>query len=115
MCGIAGIINKNDTISDELMNLIQESIAHRGPDSQSRYVENHVGLIHNRLAILDLSVNGNQPMLDKSGNYVLVFNGEIYNHLEIRKDLLSKGYTFRGFSDTETLLYGYIEYGKEIQ
>jgi len=114
MCGIAGIINKNDTISDELMNLIQESIAHRGPDSQSRYVENHVGLIHNRLAILDLSVNGNQPMLDKSGNYVLVFNGEIYNHLEIRKDLLSKGYTFRGFSDTETLLYGYIEYGKEI-
>jgi asparagine synthase (glutamine-hydrolysing) len=114
MCGIAGIINKIDTISEELMNLIQESIAHRGPDSQSRYVENHVGLIHNRLAILDLSVNGNQPMLDKSGNYVLVFNGEIYNHLEIRKDLLSKGYTFRGFSDTETLLYGYIEYGKEI-
>jgi asparagine synthase (glutamine-hydrolysing) len=114
MCGIAGIIKRDTSIDPDLIIRMQSSILHRGPDSQSQYIENNIGLVHNRLAILDLSENGNQPMFDKTNNFVIVFNGEIYNHLEIRKDLLSKGYTFRGYSDTETLLYAYIEYGKEV-
>ncbi len=114
MCGIAGIINRNKSIDLSLIERMQNSIAHRGPDSQSHFVENNIGLVHTRLAILDLSENGNQPMFDSSGNFVIVFNGEIYNHFQLRKDLIAKGYQFKGNSDTETLLYGFIEYGKHV-
>ncbi len=114
MCGIAGIINRNKSVDLSLIERMQTSIAHRGPDSQSHFIENNIGLVHTRLAILDLSENGNQPMFDSSGNFVIVFNGEIYNHFQLRKDLIAKGYQFKGNSDTETLLYGYIEYGKKV-
>ncbi len=114
MCGIAGIANKNKSIDLNLVERMQSSIAHRGPDSQSHFIENNVGLVHTRLAILDLTENGNQPMFDKTGNFVIVFNGEIYNHLQLRKELLAKGYKFKGNSDTETLLYGFIEFGEKV-
>lgn len=110
MCGILGIIGKN---SATLLNDSLNTISHRGPDSSGTFIHNNLGLGHRRLAIQDLSENGHQPMMSNCGNYVLVFNGEIYNHLDLRTQLEPK-YTFKSQSDTETLLYGFIEYGIEV-
>lgn len=109
MCGILGSINKK--IDSELL----DTIKHRGSDNQSiwseRYNSDDIYLGHTRLSILDLSESGNQPMLSQCGNYVLVLNGEIYNHKELKKTLSFKN--FKGHSDTETLLYYLIENGTE--
>jgi asparagine synthase (glutamine-hydrolysing) len=107
MCGIAGAINAELTIDS--LNLIR----HRGPDFQNCVLEklgdHPVFLGHTRLAILDLSPTGNQPMKSHCGQYTLIFNGEIYNHLELRKKLTSVA--FKGTSDTETILYYLIKFG----
>lgn len=109
MCGILGSINQK--INTELVNIIK----HRGPDRQAIYNDisdkHEVNLAHTRLSILDLSAAGNQPMISECGNYVLIFNGEIYNHKTLRKELKFNG--FKGYSDTETLLYFLIEKGIE--
>lgn len=110
MCGILGIIGTHSsTAHEELL----KTISHRGPDSRGIFSDQHIALLSTRLAIQDPSPNGNQPMTSEDGNYVLIFNGEIYNHLEIRKALEEK-YTFQSTSDTETLLYGFIDEGREI-
>lgn len=107
MCGIVGGINsKYWSDSDCYL----KSLAHRGPDSHGAYINGKVFLGHTRLAIQDLSENANQPMFSEDGRYVIVFNGEIYNHSELRATLPSK-YNFRSSGDTETVLYAYIEYG----
>jgi asparagine synthase (glutamine-hydrolysing) len=111
MCGIVGIINSNGKMLHEN---ILDIISHRGPDDFGDYCEKEVYLGHRRLSIVDLSATGHQPMQSVDEKHVIVFNGEIYNHLDIKKDLIEKGYTFNGVSDTETLLYGFIEYGPEI-
>jgi asparagine synthase (glutamine-hydrolysing) len=107
MCGILGAINISVTTD------LLDTIRHRGPDCQAIYsdkVNNHsIYLAHTRLSIVDLSAAGNQPMVSECGNYVLIFNGEIYNHLELREELKFKN--FKGHSDTETLLYLLIEKG----
>jgi asparagine synthase (glutamine-hydrolysing) len=109
MCGIIGGVNQEIDIS------LLDMIKHRGPDRQDIYEDirnqNSVWLGHARLSIVDLTEAGNQPMISECGNYILVFNGEIYNHLELRSEL--KFNTYRGHSDTETLLYYLIEKGKE--
>ena len=110
MCGIVGIISQN---TDQLLASCLEQISHRGPDGSGMFIHNELGLGHVRLAIQDVSENGHQPMISHCGNYVLVYNGEIYNHYEIRNRLESK-YPFKSHSDSETLLYAYIEYGSEI-
>ena len=110
MCGILGIIN-NDPRESIYKGL--ERIKHRGPDDSGTFFDGKVGLAHQRLSILDLSANGHQPMLDSGENLVIIFNGEIYNHLEIRRDLAVK-YDFNSSSDTETILYGFKEYGTDI-
>lgn len=110
MCGIVGVISKNCE-TDLLKSL--EKISHRGPDSSGNYVFKDLGLGHKRLAIQDVSSNGNQPMISDCGNYIIIFNGEIYNHHEIRVGLQSK-FKFKSQSDTETLLYGFMEYGSDI-
>lgn len=112
MCGITGFINVDthrDIESSQLMIMLKQ-IHHRGPDDGGIWIDNHhgVALGHRRLSILDLSPAGHQPMLSGCGRFVIVFNGEIYNHLELRKDL-EKSNTlplggWRGHSDTETLL-----------
>lgn len=110
MCGIIG------SISDRFR-FTQQDIAvlsHRGPDDEGLFIEDDVMLGHTRLSIVDVSANGHQPMVSSDGNYVLIFNGEIYNHLSIRQELQVKGYRFTSGADTETLLYGYAEYGKDI-
>jgi asparagine synthase (glutamine-hydrolysing) len=106
MCGIAGIIalNKN-TVSVERLKKMTDTIAHRGPDGEGQWVsqDGHVGLGHRRLSIIDLSTDANQPM-HYLGRYSIVFNGEIYNYIELRDTLIAQGYRFRTQSDTEVLM-----------
>ena len=107
MCGITGIISPDASIYIQKMT---DAIAHRGPDDDGIFSEGNVAFGHVRLSILDLSVNGHQPMISEDGRFILVFNGEIYNHWDIREKIKDK-YSFKSTSDTETILYGFIEYG----
>ena len=109
MCGIIGFLNIN--VEDERY---LEIASHRGPDDKGVYIGKNIILGHNRLSILDLSENGHQPFISKDDKFILVFNGEIYNHWEIRKELRNLGYNFNSTSDTETLLNGYRHFGKGI-
>jgi asparagine synthase (glutamine-hydrolysing) len=111
MCGIAGIISLDtQTINEHLLKKMTDAIAHRGPDGEGQWVSDNsqVGLGHRRLSILDLSETANQPM-HFGGRYTIVFNGEIYNYLEIKERLQHKQYQFRTTSDTEVLMALYHE------
>ena len=111
MCGIAGFIDSsfsNDK-ADVLLEQMLESIAHRGPDARGKWCNSSVALGQNRLAIIDLSADGNQPMFYE--DYVLVFNGEIYNYIEVKAELIKKGYEFKTSSDSEVILVAYKEWG----
>jgi asparagine synthase (glutamine-hydrolysing) len=114
MCGIAGIFHldfeKNADI--QILNRMSASIAHRGPDGSGVYIDGPVGLAHRRLSILDLSDNGKQPFISDCGRYVILYNGEIFNFLELKKTLIANGIRFKSNSDTEVLLYLYIKHGK---
>ena len=114
MCGIVGILNQKDEIESSTQKML-DTIEHRGPDSQGVWVGNRVGLGHARLSINDLSFAGHQPMHARNNRYVLVFNGEIYNHLELRKKLESQFFDIKwiGHSDTETLLMCFENWGVE--
>ena len=89
-------------------------LAHRGPDGRGHYADDRCELVHRRLALLDLSETGSQPMANEDGRILVVFNGEIYNHRELRSELRSKGHLFRGSSDTEVLVHLYEEHGPEM-
>ena len=93
------------------LRLMNNTIAHRGPDSDGVFVKNGLGLGFRRLSIIDLSTSANQPMLSENEDVVLVFNGEIYNYIEVKQGLMAKGYRFRTDSDTEVILNSYLEYG----
>lgn len=113
MCGIAGLISKqNPSNAAEILQQMSAKIAHRGPDSEGTlWLENNsIGLAHRRLAIIDLSAAATQPMTVLE-RYHLIFNGEIYNYIEIKSDLESKGYSFSSQSDAEVLLQAYAHYG----
>ena len=117
MCGLAGIWDFGR--STALNNLIEEANAmalalrHRGPDSLNvlSVDEGHLVLSHTRLAVVDLSAAGRQPITSSCGRLTLVYNGEIYNTVELRANLIKKGRRFRGRSDTEVLIEGFSEYG----
>lgn len=109
MCGIIGILSENVSPKPEFL----KTIAHRGPDSQNSFHEGNIYLGHTRLSIQDLSENANQPMFSDDSRYVIVFNGEIYNHQEIRDKYL-KDVAFRSTGDTETVLYAFIYLGEKI-
>ena len=114
MCGIAGIIyTKIDCDSSVEVKKMSDTIIHRGPDNDGVFYDQRIALSHRRLSILDLSPTGNQPMtfLDR---YVIVFNGEIYNYLELKSELCERGYSFSTQSDTEVLLAAYDFWGKEV-
>ncbi|HBS38416.1 MAG TPA: asparagine synthase (glutamine-hydrolyzing), partial [Rhodobacteraceae bacterium] len=116
MCGIAGLLIPGSSDADGITVILQNmtrSLAHRGPDAEGYWTEGAVALGHRRLSILDLSDAGAQPMRSESGRYVIVFNGEIYNHLNMRRDLAVDGAApdWRGHSDTETLLAGITHWG----
>ncbi len=113
MCGIVGFINK-DKLKKNNKNIIKDmilSINHRGPDSSGIYVDNYISLGHVRLSIVD-DKKGKQPL--KYKEYIIIYNGEIYNYKSLRKDLMNKGYKFKTNSDTEVLLIGYYEYKEKI-
>jgi asparagine synthase (glutamine-hydrolysing) len=114
MCGIAGLITKRDVLPDEgVLRRMTDLLAHRGPDGQGIWRSEGVGLGHRRLAIIDLSEQGAQPMHSVDGRYTITYNGEIYNYRDLREDLAQKGSTFRSESDTEVVLEVYRHYGKE--
>ena len=112
MCGISGLITKDYSHQElfEEINLMKKALAHRGPDDSGTWIDNKLGitLAHNRLSIIDLSEAGHQPMKSKSGRFIISFNGEIYNHIQIKERLnkeLNVKNIWRGSSDTEVLLY----------
>lgn len=116
MCGISGYLNlnkQNFKIDPNLLSKMQRAISHRGPDSSGVWTSDEfsVGFSHSRLSIVDLSSAGHQPMLDFDRTVVVSFNGEIYNHLELRKELELLGYRYFSKTDTETLIYAYKEWG----
>lgn len=112
MCGIAGIYNITGEPADaQLLARLAETIAHRGPDGQRIFTEGGLGLAHRHLRIIDLSDAAMQPMTNEDGSLQLIFNGEIYNYIEMRPQLEVKGHKFASHSDTETLLHAYEEWG----
>jgi len=116
MCGIAGYIGAKqtrNTAAEKILSDMCDSLEHRGPDSKGYFIDKSVGVFlgHRRLAIHDLSPQGSQPMTSWCGRYVIAYNGEIYNFLELRIDLSEKGRKFHGTSDTEILINAIAEYG----
>jgi len=112
MCGICGIINLNNSpVEESKLRPMMAAMKHRGPNDEGVFVEDNVGLGFVRLSIIDLSTDGHQPMLSPDGRYVLVFNGEIFNYIEIREELIQCGHLFKTYTDTEVLLHSYIEWG----
>ena len=111
MCGILGIINKK--CPEKLAEHCLMTLYHRGPDGGALWQREGITLGHRRLSILDLSAKGSQPMESPDGRYVLTYNGEIYNFLELKEELQKKGYSFNSDSDSEVLLYSYMEWGEE--
>lgn len=110
MCGIVGFIGQG---SENDINIMTDSISYRGPDDRGIFFNQGIGLGHRRLSILDLSPLGHQPMISDDGNVVIVFNGEIYNFLDLKNSYLGK-YKFKGGSDTEVILYLYLEFGDKV-
>src|SRR5688500_8668913 len=112
MCGIAGIFNfDKQAASEKCLKAMSDAIAHRGPDGEGGFVEEYVGLGNRRLAILDVSSYGHQHMSSHNEEWVIVFNGCIYNFPALKKELESKGHSFRSTSDTEVIAEGLAEYG----
>jgi len=112
MCGIAGLINLDGApVSPAILKKMTDAIAHRGPDDEGQWVDRNIGLGHRRLAIIDLSPAGHQPMVSSDHRYVITYNGEIYNYRELRADLEAEGFRFRSQSDTEVLLYAIAAWG----
>lgn len=125
MCGIAGVIYQNPTTVEQVdLKNLQAKLHHRGPDGFGHYHINllepankdkaSVLLLHSRLSILDLSISGHQPMVSHDGNYVLIFNGEIYNYLSLKKELQTMGYEFHSHCDTEVLLNAFCHWGLDV-
>ncbi len=112
MCGIAGLIHlDSNPVSPVILQRMTDAIAHRGPDGEGHWIEGNVGLGHRRLAIIDLSPAGHQPIASVSQRYVMVYNGEVYNYRELRVELEALGYQFRSRTDSEIVLNAMIAWG----
>lgn len=112
MCGIFGVVGRLDK---SLVEFCTDKLAHRGPDGRGFYISNEASLGHRRLAILDLSDAGKQPMTFGDGRYWITYNGEIYNYLELAKELRAHGHQFKTTTDTEVVLAAYIQWGDNCQ
>jgi len=112
MCGILGVYNLSGRpFAKQNLARMADALAHRGPDDEGYYIKNNIALAHRRLSILDVSERGRQPMVSEDERWVIVFNGCIYNYLEIKKELRKKGHTFKSTTDTEVIAEGLAEYG----
>jgi len=115
MCGLSGIYNLNQTaVSEELLKKMSRQLAHRGPDGEGIFYEQNIGLGHQRLSILDLSENGKQPMFSNNKNWIVVFNGCIYNYQKLKIDLQAKGHHFKSTCDTEVICEGLAAEGPDF-
>ncbi len=115
MCGIAGYVDKSNRYKTDktLVKKMTDALAHRGPDAEGQWADDYVALGHRRLSIIDMDAISNQPMLSHDKRYVLTFNGEIYNYIEIKEELIKKGAVFRTNSDTEVIIEAYRTYGTD--
>ncbi|WFU66912.1 MULTISPECIES: asparagine synthase (glutamine-hydrolyzing) [Bradyrhizobium] len=112
MCGVAGILNLDQRpVSSHVLRAMTQAIAHRGPDGEGQWIEGAIGLGHRRLAIIDLSPTGAQPMQTADGRFVISYNGEIYNYRELRAELETQGRRFNSSGDTEVLLQAIAAWG----
>lgn len=115
MCGIGGMYRFDNTKPDKkILQKMSSAIAHRGPDGSGIHISRNVGLVHRRLAIIDPSSRGKQPMTTKEATLWITFNGEIFNYREIRRKLERSGYRFKTHTDTETILHGYDFWGENV-
>src|SRR5436190_24095077 len=116
MCGIAGQIKFNGKVAEQNCIAMADAIRHRGPDGGGIYLNesNTVGLSHRRLSFLDLTEAGKQPMTNEDGSLWIAYNGEIYNYIELRKQLEQSGHQFHSHTDTEVILHGYEEWGYDV-
>lgn len=116
MCGIAGVMDlaRREAVSPRVLDRMAGVMAHRGPDNQGVYIDDFVGLAHRRLAIIDPSPAGNQPMVSPDGHIAVVFNGTIYNFMELRSLLQARGHTFVSACDTEVLVHGWEQWGEAL-
>ncbi len=115
MCGIAGLLDLGGApVPAVVAQRMAEALAHRGPDGEGTWAEGPVALGHRRLAILDLSPAGQQPMLSRDGRYVITYNGEIYNFRELRAELQAHGHVFHSRTDTEVVLEGFAAWGTDL-
>ncbi len=115
MCGITGFAEKHHEAARarDIVRAMADLIVYRGPDGEGYFVDDQVALGHRRLSIIDLE-GGRQPMFNEDGNLVVVFNGEIYNFQALREELTAAGHTFATRSDTEVLLHGYEQWGRDL-
>src|SRR6185369_7522825 len=114
MCGISGwFLRSGEAMPDGHLHSMADAIAHRGPDDRGYYFHHSEGvaLAHNRLSIIDLSPAGHQPMISDDGNTVLIYNGELYNFLALKEELIRLGHSFHSRSDSEVILQAFIEWG----
>jgi asparagine synthase (glutamine-hydrolysing) len=116
MCGIVGVASTTPVAETLPLQAMRDAMSHRGPDDAGIWwsADRRVGFGHRRLAIIDLSPAGHQPMLDSSGELCITFNGEIYNFLDVRAELESLGHSFRSGSDTEVILAAYRQWGSDM-
>jgi asparagine synthase (glutamine-hydrolysing) len=117
VCGIVGILSRREgRVDADLLARMRDTMTHRGPDGSGVWVDpaHGIGLAHRRLSIVDLSEAGAQPMATADGALTIVYNGEVYNHQAIRKDLEALGHRFHSRTDTEVILHGYREWGEKV-
>ncbi|MFQ5409727.1 MAG: asparagine synthase (glutamine-hydrolyzing), partial [Anaerolineales bacterium] len=116
MCGFCGVLHWEPPPEPELLNMMSAAIAHRGPDQAGQWLDADagVGLGFRRLAIIDLSTAGHQPMSNETDDTWLTYNGEVYNYPQLREQLLSCGHVFKSHTDSECVLHGYEEWGVDI-
>ena len=114
MCGIVGFIDKrNREEKEKILDLMMERIYHRGPSSGGKYIDENIAIGFRRLSIIDLG-GGDQPLYNEDGSKVLTFNGEIYNHNELRDELKAAGHIFETNTDSEVIIHGYEQWGKDV-
>jgi asparagine synthase (glutamine-hydrolysing) len=113
MCGIAGVYNlRGEAVPTGLLKRMTEVIAHRGPDGEGHYTDGPIGLGHRRLAVIDLSAAGRQPMANETGDVIVVYNGEVYNFQQLRTELEALGHRFHSATDSEVVVHAYEAWGE---